>query len=140
MVSCRAITGMAGAAPAVKRLMARRTKATQPKEAPEKETPETLDAAVPLFDQSDVAVRKMIKAAKKRGYIAHEQINSAVPSEGGTSEQIEDILAVLNKVGIHTVQSEEAEPEEEVEAHEEPEEEEKSEGGEVVEVHRLAPA
>ena len=124
------------------KLMARRTKATQPEdkvEGPEKETPEALHAAVPLFDQSDVAVRKMIKAAKKRDYIAHEQINSVLPSEAATSEQIEDILAVLNEVGIHTVQSEEAEPEEEVEAHEEPEEEE-SEGGELVEVQRAAPA
>src|SRR6266566_5894274 len=127
MVSCRAVTGMAGAAPAVKRLMARRTKATQPEdkeEAPEKETPETLDAPMPLFDLSDAAVRKMIKAAKKLDYITHEQTNSVLPSEEVTSEQIEDILAVLNEVGITTVESEEAEPEEEAEAREEPEEEE----------------
>jgi RNA polymerase primary sigma factor len=122
--------------------MARRTKATQPEdkeEAPKKGTPETLDAPMPLFDLSDAAARKMIKAAKKLDYITHEQTNSVLPSEEVTSEQIVDILAVLNEVGIHTVQSAEAEPEEEVEAHEEPEEEE-SEGGELVEVQRAAPA
>src|ERR1700680_1271862 len=132
----------ADSAPAVERLMASKTKATQPEdkeEAPEKEPPETPDAPLLLFDLSDAAVRKMIKAAKKRGYVTHEQINSVLPSEEVTSEQIEDILAMLNEVGINTVESEEAEPEEEAEGREEPEEEE-SEGGELAEVQRTAPA
>ena len=122
--------------------MASKTKATRPEdkeEAPEKEPPETPDAPLLLFGLSDAAVRKMIKAAKKRGYVTHEQINSVLPSEEVTSEQIEDILAMLNEVGITTVESEEAEPEEEAEAREEPEEEE-SEGGELAEVQRTAPA
>jgi hypothetical protein len=76
----------------------------------------------------------MIKAAKKRGYVTQEQINSVLFLEEVTSEQIEDILAMLNEVGITTVESEETEPEEEAEAREEPEE---SEGGELVEVQRL---
>jgi RNA polymerase primary sigma factor len=123
--------------------MASKSKATQPEdkeEAPEKETPETPDAPLLLFGLSDAAVRKMIKAAKKRGYVTHEQINSVLPSEEVTSEQIEDILAMLNEVGITTVESEEAEPEEEAEAREEPEEEEESGGGELAEVQRTAPA
>jgi RNA polymerase primary sigma factor len=122
--------------------MASKTKATRPEdkeEAPEKEPPETPDAPLLLFGLSDAAVRKMIKAAKKRGYVTHEQINSVLPSEEVTSEQIEDILAMLNEVGITTVESEEAEPEEEAEAREDPEEEE-SEGGELAEVQRTAPA
>src|SRR5712691_9041238 len=130
----------ADSAPAVERLMASKIKATQPEdkeEVPKKEPPETPDAPL-LFDLSDAAVRKMIKAAKKRGYVTHEQINSVLPSEEVTSEQIEDILAMLNEVGITTVESEEAEPEEEVEAREEPEEE--SDGGELAEVQRTAPA
>ncbi len=121
--------------------MASKTKAAQPEdkeEAPEKEPPETPDAPLLLFGLSDAAVRKMIKAAKKRGYVTHEQINSVLPSEEVTSEQIEDILAMLNEVGINTVESEEAEPEEEAEAREEPEEE--SDGDELAEVQRTAPA
>src|SRR6202521_2817503 len=106
--------------------------------APEKDAPDTPDAPLPLLDLSDAAVRKMIKAAKKRGYVTHEQINSVLPSEEVTSEQIEDILAMLNEVGINTVESEEAEPEEEAEGREEPEEEE-SEGGELAEVQLTAP-
>src|ERR1700675_2100636 len=93
-------------------------------EAPEKETPETPDS--PLLDLSDAAVRKMIKSAKKRGYVTYEQLNAVMPSEEVTSEQIEDTLAMLNEMGINVVESEEAEAEEGAteEAREEPEEEE----------------
>src|SRR5260370_22123496 len=89
----------ADSAPAVERVMASKTKATQPEdneEVTEKEPPETPDAPL-LFDLSDAAVRKMIKAAKKRGYVTHEQINSVLPSEEVTYEQIEEILAMLNE-------------------------------------------
>ena len=38
-------------------------------EAPEKEASDTPDAPLPLLDLSDAAVKKMIKQAKKRGYV-----------------------------------------------------------------------
>src|SRR5712691_7701782 len=108
-------------------------------ESPEKETPEaTTDAPLPLLDLSDAAVKKMIKLAKKRGYVTYEQINAVLPSEEVTSEQIEDILAMLNEMGINTVEQEETETEEEEKA-EEPAEEEESDG-ELVEVAHKAPA
>ena len=107
--------------------MATKTKAAQKDkkdEAPEKETPEaTTDAPLPLLDLSDAAVKKMIKLAKQRGYVTYEQINAVLPSEEVTSEQIEDILAMLNDMGINTVEQEETETEDE-EKPEEPEEEE----------------
>src|SRR5882672_8475249 len=122
--------------------MATKTKAAQKEkkdEAPEKETPEaTTDAPLPLLDLSDAAVKKMIKLAKKRGYVTYEQINAVLPSEEVTSEQIEDILAMLNEMGINTVEQEETETEEEEKA-EEPAEEEESDG-ELVEVVHKAPA
>src|SRR5260370_1321881 len=106
-------------------------------EAPEKETPETPDS--PLLDPSDVAVRKMIKSAKKRGYVTYEQLNAVMPSEEVTSEQIEDTLAMLNEMGINVVESEETDAEETEEPRpEEPEEEEPD--GELVEVVRTTPA
>ena len=115
--------------------MATKTKAAQKEkkeEAPEKETPEaTTDAPLPLLDLTDAAVKKMIKLAKKRGYVTYEQINAVLPSEEVTSEQIEDILAMLNEMGINTVEQEETESEEEKPA-EEAEEEESD--GELVEV------
>jgi len=118
---------------------ATKPKATQGKDdVAEKDAPETPDS--PLLDLSDAAVRKMIKSAKKRGYVTYEQLNAVLPSEEVTSEKIEDILAMLNEMGINVVESEEAEAEEGAteEAREEPEEEEPD--GELVEVVRAVPA
>ncbi|MGO9399341.1 MAG: RNA polymerase sigma factor RpoD, partial [Xanthobacteraceae bacterium] len=117
-------------------------KSAAPKEgeAPEKDGPETPDAPLPLLDLSDAAVKKMIKQAKKRGYVTYEQLNSVMPSEEVTSEQIEDVLAMMSEMGINVVETEEAESdEEEGGAREEPEEEE-SEGGDLVEVTPKTPA
>ena len=105
-------------------------------EAPEKEATETSDS--PLLDLSDAAVRKMIKLAKKRGYVTYEQLNAVLPSEEVTSEQIEDILAMMNELGINVVEQEDAEPEEQAEESREEEEEEAD--GELVEVVRSTPA
>ncbi len=52
-------------------------KATQAEETPEA-TGESSDG--PLLDLSDAAVKKMIKAAKKRGYVTYEELNSVLPS------------------------------------------------------------
>src|SRR5580700_7086795 len=78
-------------------------------ETPEKEGAETPDAPLPLLDLSDAAVKKMIKGAKKRGYVTYEQLNAVMPSEEVTSEKIEDILAMMNEMGINVVENEEAE-------------------------------
>src|SRR6202051_538527 len=106
-------------------------------EASEKEASETPDTPLPLLDLSDAAVKKLIRNAKKRGYVTHDQINSVLPSEEVNSEQIEDVLALFSEMGINVVETEEAEPEEEPkeEAEEEPEAE-----GELVEVARAVPA
>src|SRR6202030_3784514 len=84
-------------------------------------------------------VKKMIKAAKKRGYVTYEQLNAVMPSEEVTSEKIEDILAMMNEMGINVVETEEAESEEE-EAREEADEEEPESGGELVEATPKVPA
>src|SRR5215467_7576778 len=81
--------------------------------APEKDAPDTPDAPLPLLDLTDAAVRKMIKAAKKRGYVTHDQVNAVLPSEEFTSDQIEDVFAMLSEMGINVVENEEAEAEEE---------------------------
>src|SRR5579864_4305618 len=114
-----------------------------PKPAPanaepsDKDGAESPDAPLPLLDLSDAAVKKMIKGAKKRGYVTYEQLNAVMPSEEVTSEKIEDILAMMNEMGINVVETEDAEADGE-EAEEA--EEEESEGGEVVEVAAKTPA
>src|SRR6202008_52745 len=104
-------------------------------ETPEKEGAETPDATLPVLGLSDAAVKKMIKQAKKRGYVTYEQLNAVMPSEEVTSEKIEDVLAMMNEMGINVVETEEADTEEVEEA-----EEEESEGGELVEVAPKTPA
>src|SRR5499427_9355627 len=61
----------------------------------------------PLLDLSDAAVKKLIRSAKKRGYVTHEQINSVLPSEEVNSEQIEDVLAMFSEMGVNVVETEE---------------------------------
>src|SRR6201995_2494414 len=90
----------------------------------------------PLFDLSDAAVKRMIKLAKKRGFVTHDELNAVLPSEEVTSDQIEDIYAMLSEMGISVVESEEAEegaanPDESANA-----EEEESEGGDLVKAPR----
>src|SRR5262245_49664955 len=121
--------------------MASDIKATSRKEdLPEKETPESAPDR-PLLDLSDVAVKKLIRSAKKRGYVTHDQINSVLPSEEVNSEQIEDVLAMFSEMGINVVETEESSEEGE-EAREESDEEaeSESEGGELVEVQQKVPA
>src|SRR4051812_32305275 len=98
-------------------------------DAPEKDSPDT---PLPLLDLSDAAVKKMIKQAKKRGYITYEQLNAVMPSEEVNSEQIEDTLAMLNEMGINVVENEEAEEGEEKAA--DGADDDDDEGGEMVEV------
>lgn len=71
------------------------------------ETPDSPDS--PLLDLSDAAVKKLIKTAKKRGYVTYEEINSVLPSEEVTSEQIEDIMAMFSDMGINVVDEDEVE-------------------------------
>ena len=96
--------------------MATKTKAAQKEkekeEAPEKEGAETPDTPLPLLDLSDAAVKKLIRTAKKRGYVTHDEINSVLPSEEVNSEQIEDVLAMFSEMGVNVVETEEPSEEE----------------------------
>src|SRR5262249_36383257 len=73
----------------------------QKDEIPEKEGPETLPD-----DLSDAAIKRLIRSAKKRGYVTHDQINSVLPSEQVNSEQIEDVLAMFSEMGVNVVETE----------------------------------
>jgi RNA polymerase primary sigma factor len=90
----------------------------------------------PLLDLSDAAVKKMLKAAKKRGFVTYSELNSVMPSEEVNSEQIEDTLAMLNEMGINVIESEESDGEEGDENA--AQEEDEPEGGDLVEVARPA--
>jgi RNA polymerase primary sigma factor len=87
-------------------------------DAPEKDSAE---APSPLLDLSDAAVKKMIKQAKKRGFVTFDQLNEVLPSDTTSPEQIEDIMSMLSDMGINVSEAEEADSEEETK--EEPEDE-----------------
>ncbi|MEP1932744.1 MAG: RNA polymerase sigma factor RpoD [Roseibium sp.] len=63
----------------------------------------------PLLDLTDAAVKKMIKAAKKRGYVTYDELNEVLPSDQNSSEKIEDTMSMLSDMGINVVEAEEAE-------------------------------
>jgi RNA polymerase primary sigma factor len=115
--------------------MASKAKATQAKEeVPEKEAEGAPEQPLPLLDLNDAGVKKMIKAAKKRGYITYEQLNAVMPSEEVTSEQIEDTLAMLSEMGINVVETEDADTEEGEKPADEPADDDDDDtGSEVVE-------
>ena len=70
--------------------------------------PETEDADVSL-DMSQAAVKKMIADARERGYITYDQLNTVLPPEQVSSEQIEDVMSMLSEMGINIIEDEEVE-------------------------------
>jgi RNA polymerase primary sigma factor len=82
----------------------------------EKENEREAGADGPLIDLSDGAVKKLIKTVKKRGYVTMDEINSVLPSEEVSSEQIEDILSLFSEMGVNVVDDDDAAEEEDATA------------------------
>ncbi|WP_434613588.1 RNA polymerase sigma factor RpoD [Tabrizicola sp. M-4] len=70
--------------------------------------PDEQEADVSL-DMSQAAVKKMIADARERGYITYDQLNSVLPPDQASSEQIEDVMSMLSEMGINVIEDEEAE-------------------------------
>jgi RNA polymerase primary sigma factor len=109
----------------------------QQHESSEREGKETR-ADSPLFDLSDAGIKKLIRSAKKRGYVTYEQI-TALSQELG-SERLEDLLAMFSTMGITFVKSDEASEEADVLDEADEEDESEGEGGDLVEVKPKLPA
>src|SRR3990172_12680120 len=69
---------------------------------------------------------EIIDMGKRRGVLTYDEINDALPSEFFSPDEIEDLMDLLQDMGVKVVDYEEALPEEEVEE-EEIEEYEKTE-------------
>ena len=92
----------------------------------------TVDAADgPLLDLNDAAVKRMIKLAKKRGFVTYAELNAVLPSEEVSSDQIEDVYAMLSEMGITVSEGDDPDDVEEEQA-----EEEEAESGDLVESPR----
>ncbi len=73
------------------------------------ETQEEATGDGPLLDSMGAAVKKMIQRGRERGYVTYDELNSALPPDEVSSEQIEDTMARLSEMGINVVESEESE-------------------------------
>jgi RNA polymerase primary sigma factor len=60
----------------------------------------------PLLDNINQAVKNLIKKGKERGYLTYDEVNSALPQEEMSSEQIEDIMSALSEMGVNVVENE----------------------------------
>jgi RNA polymerase primary sigma factor len=115
--------------------MASKAKAAQTakEETSEKDAEGAPDTPLPLLDLTDAGVKKMIKAAKKRGYVTLDQINEVMPSGEVSSDQIEDIYAMLSEMGINVVENEDADSDDADKQHEADDDDDEDTGSEVVE-------
>jgi RNA polymerase primary sigma factor len=55
-------------------------------------------------DPTEAAIRKMVKSAKERGYVTHDQISAVLSSEEFTSGQTEDLFVTFSEMGINVVE------------------------------------
>ena len=70
---------------------------------------DTIEAGdAPLIDLNEGSIKKLVARAKKRGYITVDQLNEMLPQDQMSSEQIEDVMAALNDMGINVVENEDA--------------------------------
>ncbi|AUH63512.1 RNA polymerase sigma factor RpoD [Paracoccus zhejiangensis] len=58
------------------------------------------------LDMSQAAVKKMIADARERGFITYDQLNTVLPPEQVSSEQIEDVMSMLSEMGINVIEDE----------------------------------
>ena len=72
-------------------------------------TPDSADSGL---DMSQANVKAMIANARKRGYITYDELNTVLPPDQVSSEQIEDVMSMLSEMGINVIEAEDAEEEE----------------------------
>ncbi|HZL59672.1 MAG TPA: RNA polymerase sigma factor RpoD [Stellaceae bacterium] len=75
------------------------------------EAPEAREEAAeaPVLDTVAAAIKKMVAKGKERGYVTYDELNTALPPEQVSSEQIEDTMTMLSELGVNVVENEEAE-------------------------------
>ena len=80
-------------------------------------TEKTEADGAPVIDLNEATLKRLIAKAKKRGWITYDELNSALPQDQMSSEQIEDVMSALSDMGINIVENEDSA--EEAEADEE---------------------
>ncbi len=67
------------------------------------------EADTTLLDTQSASVKRLIARGKDRGYITFEELNAVLPPDQMSSEQIEDVMAMLSEMGIQVVEGEDQE-------------------------------
>ncbi|MGZ8332165.1 MAG: RNA polymerase sigma factor region1.1 domain-containing protein, partial [Allosphingosinicella sp.] len=75
----------------------------------------------PLIDLNEASLKKLVARAKKRGYITYDELNEALPQDQMSTDQIEDVMAALNEMGVNVVENEEADEDDDNDKADEPE-------------------
>ena len=83
--------------------------ATKPAAAVAEQPAPEAEADANVLDTQSASVKRLIAKGKERGYITFDELNAVLPAEQNSSEQIEDIMAMLSEMGIQVVESEESE-------------------------------
>ena len=91
--------------------------------------PESDSGDAPLIDLNDVAIKKLLARAKKRGVITYDELNEALPQDQMSSEQIEDVMSAISEMGVNIVEAAEASDDDEDEKEAEDEVDPLDDGG-----------
>ena len=51
----------------------------------------------------EVSIKALLKTGRERGFVTHDELNKALPQGELSSEQIEDVMAELNSMGVNVV-------------------------------------
>ena len=69
-----------------------------------------------VVDVNSEAIKALLRSGKERGFVTHDELNKALPQGELTSEQIEDVMAELNSLGVNVVDHADADDSDEDEA------------------------
>ena len=58
-----------------------------------------------MIDLKGSAIKKLLTKAKKRGYLTYDELNTALPQDQMTSEQIEDVMSQISDMGVKIVEN-----------------------------------
>ena len=56
-------------------------------------------------DAAQQTLKTLMRLGKERGYVTHDELNAALPTEDFTSEQIDDFMSTLNEMGVSVVEA-----------------------------------
>jgi len=79
------------------------SKASQQTEPESQQQDGAVDA--PDTDAAQQAQKLLMKLGKERGYVTHDELNAALPTEDFTSEQIDEFMSTLSEMGVSVVEA-----------------------------------